>query len=67
MSEIEAIAGFIGWIVGAALGAALIGIPLYRFMRWRNPDPLKRNRHRLIAGLIACVLLGSVTAMGVAQ
>ena len=67
MSEIETIAGFIGWIVGAALVAALIGIPLYRFMRWRNPDRLRRNRHKLIAGLVACMLSGFLAAMGVAQ
>ena len=67
MSEIEAVAGFAGWIVAAAFVAAVIGIPLYRFMRWRNPEPLKRNRQNLIAGFIACALTGFLTAMGAAQ
>ena len=67
MNEVEAVAGFIGWIVGAAFVAALIGIPLYRFMRWRNPAPMKRNRQKLVAGLVACTLSGFLAAMGLAQ
>ena len=50
------------FVSAVAIAAALIGIPLYFLMRWRNPDPSKRNRQQLIAGIIGCVVAGCVAA-----
>lgn len=50
-------------VSGTAIAAALIGIPPYFLMRWRNPDPSKRNRQKLIAGIIGCVVAGFLVAM----